>query len=72
MVQATNEVVGMTLNLYQQIIKQQQDSAGFVTGVYMKTTLVFEELYLCSCFGSLSEESAEQTTFLLQRNTIKC
>ncbi len=33
----------------------------------METTLVLEKSYLSRCFGSLSEESAEQTAFLLQR-----
>lgn len=37
-----------------------------VQSVYMETTLVLEKLYLSSCFGSLSEEPAEQTAFLLQ------
>ncbi len=32
-----------------------------------KNSSVFEQLYLSSCFGRLSEESAEQTAFLLKR-----
>lgn len=41
--------------------------------VYIKGIRVFEEGYLSRCLGSLSEESAEQTAFLLQRteNTLK-
>lgn len=34
--------------------------------VYIKSILVFEEGYLSRCFGSLFEESTEQTAFFLQ------